>query len=92
MPVFLVESYLPGSTRALEDASVSARRAAELATGEGVPMRYLRTTLLPSDETCFHLFEAASVAVVEAAAARAGLRWDRVVEAVDENDREGRRS
>jgi uncharacterized protein DUF4242 len=84
MPVFLVESYLPRSASALEDASDAARRAAELATGEGVAVRYLRTTLLPSDETCFHLFEAASAADVEAAAARAGLACDRVVEAVAE--------
>lgn len=81
MPMFLVESYLPRSSGALDDAPESARRAAELAAKEGIAVRYLQTTLLPSDETCFHLFEAASVAVVEAAAARAGLACDRIVEA-----------
>jgi hypothetical protein len=36
MPVFLVESYLPDSANAFEEAPDSARRAAELATkGEG---------------------------------------------------------
>ena len=82
MPVFLVESYLPGSGGALEEAPGLARRAAELAGRQGIDFRYLRTTLLPSDETCFHLFEAPSVAIVEAALARAGLECDRIVEAL----------
>jgi hypothetical protein len=82
VPVFLVESYLPGSRSALVEASGSAREAAELARGEGVAIRYLRTTLVPADETCLHLFEAASVAVVEEVVARAGLACDRVVEAL----------
>lgn len=81
MPTFLVESYLPRSANALDEAPESARRAAELANEEGVAVRYLRTTVLPADETCFHLFEAASLAVVEAVAARAGLACDRIVEA-----------
>jgi hypothetical protein len=79
--VFLVESYLPRSAGALDDAPESARRAAELATKEGIAVRYLRTTVLPGDETCFHLFEASSHAVIEAAALRAGLAFDRIVEA-----------
>jgi hypothetical protein len=86
MPVFLVESYLPDSTSALEVASAAARHTADLATSQGIALRYLRTTLLPADETCLHLFEAASVAVVEAAAVKAGLVCDRIVEAVAERD------
>jgi hypothetical protein len=82
MPVFLLESYLPRSATALEEATSSARTAAAQAATEGVDIRYLRTTLLPADETCLHLFEAASVAVVETVAARAGLPCDRVVEAL----------
>lgn len=82
MPFFLVESYLPRSMGAHEEAPSLARRAAELAGSEGVDFRYVRTTLLPSDETCFHLFEAPSVAVVETALARAGLGCDRIVEAL----------
>jgi hypothetical protein len=82
VPVFLVEAYLPSSAGALEQAPASARRAAELAAREGVAVRYLRTTLVPADETCLHLFEAPSVAVMEAVAARAGLACDRIVEAL----------
>jgi hypothetical protein len=82
MPVFLVESYLPGSANALEDAPKLARRATALAVQEGVAVRYLRTTLVPADQTCLHLFEAPSAAVIEAVAARVGLACDRIVEAL----------
>jgi hypothetical protein len=78
VPVFLLESYLPRSANALEKAQESARGAAE----DGVAVRYLRTTLVPADETCMHLFEAASIEALEQAAARAGLAWDRIVEAL----------
>jgi len=48
-----------------------------------VPIRYVRTTFLPDDETCFHLFEAASANVVEEASSRAELGRARVVPAID---------
>jgi hypothetical protein len=38
---------------------------------------------LPEEETCFHLYEAASVGDVREAAARAGIGCERVVDAVD---------
>ena len=79
MPSYLVESYLPRSASALEDASEHARRAAELATGKGL-VRYVRTTILQADETCFHAFDASSLADLEAALARAGLVADRIVQ------------
>jgi hypothetical protein len=82
VPVFLLESYLPRAANALETAQESARGATELAARDGVAVRYLRTTLVPADETCMHLFEAASIEAVEQAAARAGLAWDRIVEAL----------
>jgi hypothetical protein len=82
VPVFLLESYLPRSAHALEKAQESARGATELAARDGVAVRYLRTTLVPGDETCMHLFEADSIEVIEAAAARAGLACDRIVEAL----------
>lgn len=81
MPSYLVESYLPQSPDALEEASAEARRAADLAAGEGLAIRYVRTTLLGADETCFHVFEATSIEDLEAALARAGLVADRIVQA-----------
>jgi hypothetical protein len=82
VPVFLIEAYLPNAANALQQAPESARAAAELAAREGVAVRYLQTTLVPADETSLHLFEAPSVAVLKAMAARAGLACDRIVEAL----------
>ena len=83
MPNFLVESYLPRSPAALEEASAQARRAAELATSDGFSVGYVRTTLLGADETCFHMFVADSLESVEAALARVGLSADRIAQAVE---------
>ncbi len=84
MPSYLVEVYLPQS-RADEARATGrrARAAAEQLSREGVPIRYVRTTFLPDDETCFHLFEAASAEVVEEASSRAELGRARVVLAIE---------
>jgi hypothetical protein len=58
--------------------------AAEQLTREGTRVRLVRSILVPEDETCFYLFRAQSGDAVRAAAARAGLRFERVVEAVGE--------
>ena len=84
MPSYLVEVYLPRS-RADEARSAGrrARAAAEELAREGVPIRYVRTTFLPDDETCFHLFEAASAEVVQEASRRAALGRARILAAVE---------
>ena len=84
MPSYLVEVYLPRS-RADEARAAGrrARAAAEELSREGVPIRYVRTTFLPDDETCFHLFEAASAEVVQEASRRAALGRARIVAAVE---------
>ena len=80
MPSYLVEVYLPHSGA---DAALAAGRRARAAavelTREGVPVRYVRTTFLPEDETCFHLFEAVSADAVEELSRRAELGRVRVV-------------
>jgi hypothetical protein len=60
-----------------------ARAAAESLADEGVSIHYIRTTYLPDDETCFHVFEAASTDSVEEVVRRAGLGRVRVVPAVE---------
>ena len=45
-------------------------------------VRYLRSILIPGDETCLHLVEADSVKQVGDAFGLAGLRADWIVEAV----------
>ena len=72
MPEYLVELY----TAADPDPAVLAR------LGQGAAVRYLRSILIPGDETCLHLVEADSAEHVGKAFERAGLTADRIVEAV----------
>ena len=57
--------------------------AAESSPRDGVRIRYLRTTFLPDDETCFHLVEATGTDEVGELCRRAGLTNARVTRAVD---------
>ncbi len=81
MPNYLVESYLPQAGDVLESASGHARTTAELAVSKGLGVRYVRTTFLETDETCFHVFDADSLGELEAALSGAGLEADRIVRA-----------
>ena len=75
---FLVEAYAPAQaefTSLLEQA-----RLAAAASEAGAAIRHLRSILVRDDETCFHLFEAESVAAVTAAMAAAEVRAQRIVE------------
>jgi hypothetical protein len=73
MPEYLVELY----TVTDPDSALLAR------LGDGTAVRYLRSILIPGDETCLHLVEADSPERVAEAFERAGLEADRIVEAVD---------
>lgn len=84
MESYLVEVYLPRSRGDQAGGIESrARVAAEELSPDGALIRYVRTTFLPDDETCFHFFEAASADVVEEAVRRANLGRGRVVRAVE---------
>ena len=85
MPSYLIESYLPRS-RAGELAALVGRlrRATETLTAEGAAVRHLRSTFVPGDELCLHLFEAESAATVGEASRRADIEPARVVQAVSE--------
>lgn len=72
MPEYLVELY----TTAEPDPAVLAR------LGHGTAVCYLRSILIPGDETCLHLVEADSAEHVWKAFEQAGLAADRIVEAV----------
>ena len=84
MPSYLVETYVPRS-RAVEARAAGrrARAVAEELSREGTPVGYIRTTFLPDDETCFHLFEAVSARAVEEVSRRAKLGRARIVPAID---------
>ena len=84
MASYLVETYVPGTQA--QDARAAGRRARAAArklSREGVSVRYIRTTLLPEDETCFHVFEADSHHAVAEACRLAGLEAPRIVPAVE---------
>jgi hypothetical protein len=72
MPEYLVELY-----------TVASPESAALARlGDVTAVRYLRSILIPGDETCLHLVEADSADHVAEAFEQAGLAADRIVEAV----------
>jgi hypothetical protein len=80
MTSWLIEAYASGSTNVAE-MEARARAAAADVSRAGTPIRYLRTIFVREDETCFHVFEAASVEVVKEVADRARLSAQRIVEA-----------
>jgi hypothetical protein len=76
MPSYLVERYLPAARAGELDCAIAA-----LAGGDG--LRHLRATLVPEDETCFHVVEAPSRQAVTDALRQAAIAYERVVEAVE---------
>ena len=85
---FLVEHYWPGVTEhGFAAAARSLRTAADCIAAEGAALRYLHSTLVPADEAAFCVFEASSRALVEQAYARAGVRFERILDAVESSPR-----
>lgn len=82
MTGFLVEVYTPAAA-ALSEIEERARSAAVELSRAGTPARYVRSIAVPGDETCFHLFEAASAEIVREATRCAGISPLRIVEAVE---------
>ena len=80
--VYLLEAYLPGSSSAdLADLVERLSEAAQALSQDGLPVRYLRSTYVPEDETCFHYVEASTASVAQRFAQRAELSFDRILEA-----------
>jgi len=74
---FVVEVYAPNLSRAdLADLAARAEAAARDMEREGVRVRYLRSVLVPDDETCFHHFEGPTIDAIRRASKRAGLLSD----------------
>lgn len=80
---FVAERYWPGVSAALLEAAVArGDRSAEKMRCEGRRIHYVHSTLVPADETVFCFFEAAELQDVVELNKRAGLLFDRIVEAV----------
>jgi hypothetical protein len=77
---FLVEHYWPGVTEGeLRDAAARVRASSDGMAG----LRLLRVTLVPEDEAALCVFAADSAALVVEAYGRAGVRFERILDAVE---------
>ena len=84
MKKYLVERYLPGIThRQLDEASERLAAAARRLAAEGVEVRYVGSTFVPREESCFCRFEGASVDAVRRACEQAGVSFARIMETRD---------
>ena len=82
MAEFPLKFYVSRTNTAAARCEGRARVAAEGLNREGTPIRFLRSIVVPEGETCFYLYEAASVEAVRELAGRAALPVDRIAEAV----------
>ncbi|HEU0194561.1 MAG TPA: hypothetical protein VFQ71_10205 [Gaiellales bacterium] len=73
--LYLAEFYLPDANLA------DVARRARAATQSAGDVSLVEVILVPADENCFALFDAVTADAVVAAGARAGMTFDRVVEA-----------
>jgi hypothetical protein len=81
---FLVEHYWPGITPdGFEAAAERVRQSAAALASTGLRIRFLHSTLVPKDEAAFCVFDAESPALVEEAYARAGVPYERVLDALE---------
>jgi hypothetical protein len=86
MQSYLVEQFLPRSRAAdATSGGLRARDVAEEFVHQGVAIQYVRSTYLPDDETCFHVFEAESAEAVEQACRRAEFGRVRIVPAIEDH-------
>ena len=83
-----MERFLPGvPDDELARIGERARDACRRLAAAGVEVRYLGSTLVPEDESCFCLFEASSRADVERANQESGLSYVRLSQAVATDER-----
>jgi butyrate kinase len=84
---YLVEHYGPGLTvDVFKQWAGRVRDAANAMEREGKPVRYLRSTIVPTDESLLCLLEAETEALVRATYARAGLPFERLSSVIPERD------
>ena len=85
MKEFLVELYVSCAERGgVGRRAERVKRASLELSAAGTPVRFVRSILVPTDETCLFLFEAQSIDAVREAAHRADIPFEHVAEtAVD---------
>jgi hypothetical protein len=76
---FLIEHYLPGATRRdVREASSRLAKATDELAAAGEPLRYLGSTVVPAEESCFSRFESGSEALVRRALDAAQVAFARI--------------
>jgi hypothetical protein len=80
---FIVETYAPQDGATSDQVVATARHVATMLDASGGRVRHVRSYVVPSDEQCFHAFEAESPDDLRRAARLAGIDIERIVEAVD---------
>jgi len=80
---YLVEHYRPGlHVEALRRLAARVRASADEMDREGKHVRYLRSTIVPSDEAFLCLLQAGSEDLVREAYVRAGIQFERISAAI----------
>jgi hypothetical protein len=81
---YLVEHYWPGITTVdFTEAVERVRSSAEALADAGRFVRCLHSTLVPEDEAAFCVLAAESMDLVEEVYSRAGVRYERILAAVE---------
>jgi uncharacterized protein DUF4242 len=68
----------PDGWARLPQLTDAGRSASERLKRAGVPVRFVRSIFVPEDDTCFHLYQAASAGAVREAAENAGTGFRRI--------------
>ena len=90
---FLVEHYRPGlSAQELGAWAARLRVITEEMRRDGKPVRYLRSTIVPVDESLLCMFEAPSEELVREAYARAEIPFERISAVIHDGTSEGPRT
>jgi hypothetical protein len=84
MSIFVVKRDLPGVTpEILQRAGIRAKSCGAEITGEGHPVRWVRSFYLPESAQTHCYFEAASKSALEEANQRARIPFTQIVEVVE---------
>lgn len=84
MPSFLVESYVAHAPATdVRDLAALAEAGAATGVRGGIPVRHVRSFLAPSDDICFHVFEAPSRDAVARMTELANLDHERITEVIE---------
>ena len=76
---YMVERYLPGmTTRGLDEASARLAATASELAAQGVGVRYMGSTFVPQEESCFCRFEASSREIVQRICEQARVPFARI--------------